>query len=76
MPIAAITNQGLRVIAFLVAVLWGFIAANHLIVREANLEAARAVSELRRLRMEQGIQRSKQSPAPRPTTRGRLVGRA
>lgn len=34
MSAAAITNQGLKVIAFLVAMLWASIVAEHLIVRK------------------------------------------
>jgi Na+/glutamate symporter len=49
--IAQITNAGLWTIGLLVAVLWGFIVADRLIRRRANLEVAQTMQELKSLQI-------------------------
>ena len=49
MPVAGITGRGLTAIAVAVVLLWGCLIAERLIVRHANLEAARAVRAIRLL---------------------------
>jgi hypothetical protein len=51
MPILKITEQGLRTIAVLVAILWGCIVAEHSMVVHARNETYRALERMRGLRM-------------------------
>ena len=67
MAIARITNQGLTVIAVLVAVLWGCIILERSIVLRANQETYRALQDIRSLRMKRNSEPAsilppKQSP--------------
>lgn len=73
MALAAITNRGLKTIAFLVAVLWGCLAVEHLTVRASNLRAAQALEDMRRLRLERRIESDERSTSSRPALRRRSV---
>ncbi len=46
MPIAKITGQGLAAIACSVALLWGFIIAQHTLERQAYTERDRVIREI------------------------------
>ena len=63
MVIAKITGQGLKSIAMLVALLWGCVAGEHLIVRKANMEAYRAMRDIRALQMQK---RAEPVSVPKP----------
>jgi hypothetical protein len=52
--IARISNEGLLLIAILVAVLWSLIAANRLIVQRAEIVSSQTLRELRYLRLQNG----------------------
>ncbi len=56
MPVAKITGQGLSAIAILVALLWGCLVGEHLIVQHANREARQVLREVRVLRMKQQVE--------------------
>ncbi len=56
-----ISRQGLAVIAILVAVLWGCVIREHLIVHGANQTVHRALHKMRLLRM-----KTSRSPAAIP----------
>lgn len=67
MAIVSITNQGLKVIAVLVAVLWACIILERSIVSRANQETYRALQDIRSLRMKRNSEPAsilppKQSP--------------
>ena len=51
MAIAKISGQGLTAIALSVALLWGCVVSEHLIVQHANLEASRVLQEIRMMRL-------------------------
>ena len=63
MAIMKITGAGLASIAILVAMLWGCILGEHLIVQRANRELASAMSEIRTL------QKRRVVPVSTPRTR-------
>jgi hypothetical protein len=50
MPIARITGQGLTAIAISVALLWGCLVSERVIVNRANQEASRTLRDLRVMR--------------------------
>ena len=52
MKIATISKEGLWVMGILVAVLWGYIAADRLVLRRANLEVIRTMQELKYLQIQ------------------------
>jgi hypothetical protein len=52
MNIFKISDKGLCVIGVLVAVLWGMIVANHLILRSAQTEAMRTKRRIKSLQMQ------------------------
>ncbi len=52
MPIAKITGQGLIAIAISVALLWGCLVSERLIVNRANEEASRSLRDLRLMRQQ------------------------
>jgi hypothetical protein len=56
MALLKITGQGLTSIALLVALLWGCFIGEHLMVRQARLENARVIAELRAMQRRQRIQ--------------------
>ncbi len=62
MAITKITGAGLGSIAILVAMLWGCIVGERLIVQRANRELAGAMSEIRQL------QKRRVVPASKPVT--------
>lgn len=53
---AGISRQGLGMIAVLVALLWGCLVGERVIVSRANQEVLRALRDMRRL--QKGLQRS------------------
>jgi hypothetical protein len=55
MPIAQITGSGLVGIALSVALLWGCIVSERLIVNNANLEARRTLQEIRVMRLHRHV---------------------
>lgn len=63
MVILRITGQGLKSIAMLVALLWGCIIGEHVIVKKANMEVYRALRDIRSLQMQK---RAEPVLAPRP----------
>ena len=63
MPILKITEQGLKTIAVLVAVLWGCILLEHSMVTQARQETYRALDRIRHLRMRRETIPA-QTPAP------------
>lgn len=67
MPIAKITSQGLSVIACSVSLLWGCVILNQVAQRNALIERARVIREVRRLQnRERPVPVSSPSPfAPR-----------
>jgi hypothetical protein len=62
MKIARISDKGLCVIGVLVAVLWGMIVANHLILRSAQTEEMQTMRGIKSLQM-QGHSKSSSRPA-------------
>ena len=50
MPVVKITGQGLSAIALSVALLWGFLLAETLVIRRAARERTQAIEQIRRLR--------------------------
>lgn len=71
MPVAKITGQGLSAIAILVALLWGCLVGEHIIVQRANQEARHALRQVRVLRMKQQIE---PTSAPRFVAPGPRLG--
>ena len=68
MSIAKITGPGLTAIALSVAALWGCLISERLIVHQANLEAARALREVRMMRARKHTEPvSSPLPGLRPT---------
>ena len=53
MPIAKITGQGLAAIGFSVALLWGSVAADRLMTRQAFTERARVMRQVESLQRRQ-----------------------
>ncbi len=51
MPIAKITGQGLTAIALSVALLWGCLIGERVMVRRASAERAQVMRDLRRIRL-------------------------
>ena len=81
MNIFKISDKGLCVIAVLVAVLWGMIVANHLILRSAQTEAIRTMRRIKSLQMQDHSKNSSRPPRPDahltgeiPLTRASRVG--
>ena len=68
MAVVKITGQGLSAIAILVALLWGCLVGEHVIVRHANQEARHALRQVRQLRMKQQLEPASAPRliAPRP----------
>ena len=66
MAIAQITGQGLSAIAVLVVLLWGCLVGERVIVRRANVEAARTLREIRALRLKRHLIPVSAPQAPRP----------
>jgi hypothetical protein len=66
--VAKITGQGLSAIAILVALLWGCLVGEQVIVRRANQEARQALRQVRLLRMKQQLEPASAPRflAPRP----------
>ncbi len=64
MTIARISGPGLAAIAVAVALLWGCLVAERLIVRRANYEAGRTLRDMRTLRLRQHTEPAS-VPAPR-----------
>jgi hypothetical protein len=62
MRIATISNEGLCLMGVLVTALWGFVAADRLIQRRANLEVIRTMKQLKSLQ----IQNHRHSPLHAP----------
>jgi hypothetical protein len=68
-----ISDKGLCVIGVLVAILWGMIVANHLILRSAQTEAMRTMRRIKSLQMQGHSKYSSRPPRPhatRPTSSG------
>jgi hypothetical protein len=63
-----ITGQGLSAIAILVALLWGCLVGEQIIVRRANREVRQALHQVRVLRMKQQLEPASapRFAAPRP----------
>ena len=55
MTIAKISDTGLLATGILVVVLWGIVVANWLTLREAHLEAIRAMREIKSLQMQKQL---------------------
>ena len=72
---AAISNEGLSLIAFLVVVLWYLVVTNHLIVRHADAESSHALRELQSLRLRRGA-RHGEAPEKTPSVVDASVVRA
>ncbi len=64
MAVAQITGQGLRSIAVLVVLLWGCIIGERVIVARANMEAYRALRDIRLLQLQKRAEPAS-VPAPR-----------
>ena len=65
MPIAKITGQGLAAIALSVALLWACFIAERLTVRNARVQHAQVMRELRQLQRQRRGTEPVLSPAPR-----------
>lgn len=63
MAIAKITGPGLKSIAMLVLLLWGCIVGEHVIVKQANMEAYRALQDIRSLQLQK---RAEPVSVPKP----------
>jgi hypothetical protein len=59
-----ISDKGLCVIGVLVAVLWGMIVANHLILRSAQTEAMRTMRRIKSLKLQDHSKYSSRPPRP------------
>ena len=64
MGLAKISGAGLSSIAVSVAILWGCILGEHLIVRRANREFSQAMTQIRQLQLKKQTE-----PASLPTPR-------
>lgn len=64
MAIAKITEQGLTAIAIMVALLWGCLLSERLIVKHANSEVTRTIREIRLMQLRRRSQ-PVSVPAPR-----------
>ena len=62
MPIARITGQGLAAIALSVAILWGCLIGERVMLNHSYAERAQVMRELRRMQVRQRVQ-----PASTPT---------
>lgn len=56
MSVANITGQGLCVIAILVALLWGCLIGERVIVSRANTEARQALRQVRLLKLKRQVE--------------------
>ncbi len=65
MAIAKITGQGLTLIALMVALLWGCIIGEQVIVRKANFEYYRALRDVQLMQMKKRAEPAS-APAPKP----------
>jgi hypothetical protein len=72
MNIFKISDRGLCVIGVLVAVLWGMIVANHLILRSAQTEAMRTMRRIKSLQMQDHSRYSSRPPRPHAKLTGEL----
>ena len=62
MNIFKISDRGLCVIGVLVAVLWGMIVANHLILRSAQTEVIQTLRRIKSLQMRDHLKYSSRPP--------------
>jgi hypothetical protein len=67
-----ISDKGLCVIGVLVAVLWGMIVANHLILRSAQTEAMRTMRRIKSLKLQDHSKYSSRPPRPQANPTGEL----
>lgn len=63
LALARITGAGLSSIALLVAILWGCILGEHLIVQRANRDMTQALTAIRALQLKKRVQPAA-APAP------------
>jgi hypothetical protein len=72
MKIIKISDKGLCVIGVLVAVLWGMIVANHLILRSAQTEAIGTMRRIKSLQMQEPLEHSSRPPRSHADVAGEL----
>jgi hypothetical protein len=72
MSVLKISDKGLCVIGVLVAVLWGMVVANHLILRSARTEAMRTMRRIKSLQMQDHSRYSSRPPRPHANITGEL----